>query len=223
MAADKNPRVPATFRLSKKKGQIIGYAIGAALLLLLSVVGMGLLLSGDTPGKQGAGAVMALAGAAVGIFLAIKADDLLTNKKYEQKCDPDFFLVYDNLALPESYTAADSEIYVELDVDEYETARKIQTDLNKRGVFLRSNTSDKSTGGNYDAFFIPSTTKALLTRPASEESDPRKKAARVYTIKRGDRKVEMKNTSNGKSPFPTPTSPNPPPCGNPPAGTEESA
>lgn len=210
--SDKNSWSLETFRNNKKKKEFLSFFIGSIMLFIVALAGFGIAASAETKGGVGGGLFLGTGGIIGGILCMIEADEFLTLKKYEEICNPDFFIVYNDMKIPDTYRAYDSEINVELDVDEREIARKLQQS-NYNGMFLKANTAPTSTGGTYDAYFVPSDAKGVLTK--SNETDPNKKANRLYIIRKGDRAIRVIDEES-RSPIPKSISTTPPPCGNPP-------
>lgn len=202
--SNRNPVNLTTLRNNKKIFYIVGFIFGAIISVVMGLAGLGMAAGagqGET-GKVGGGLALAGVGISGGVYLAILAYNELTSRKNEVKCIPEDFQIYTNVKIPSKYLASDAEYDVELDVPEYETARKVQQE-EYGGVFLTANNAPESVGGNFDAIFIPGDAKGVtLEVPPAASKPPGDKtyADRLYVMRKGLYKVQVKDKT--KSPIP---------------------
>jgi hypothetical protein len=210
--SNRNPRNFETLKNNKKIFYVVGFIFGALIAFVAGLAGIGMMFSPEKSSGKIGGGFLAAIGIGGGIYLSILADNELTTPKNEKKCKPDVFRVYENVKIPAKYISGDEDYEIQLDVPEYETGRKVQVE-GYGGVFLKANVAAESSGGNFDAVFIPGNQKAVVLQTAPPYAPTTPKATtkdfydRLYVVRRGNNRVVVKLEST-KSPIPE-TSPIP--------------
>jgi hypothetical protein len=155
-----------TFTNNKNKNNVIMYAIIGLVLIALGGVLLG---SGSTPGMLGGGISIAM-----GAFFVYRSFSVLTDPANQRKCKSGYFTqIFTNMKVPPKWISGDVAVDLDLDVDEITAITKAQYD-GYGGVFLVSNVSSDSIGGNYDAYYIPGNTKTILSSKVDPVNNPNK-------------------------------------------------
>lgn len=202
-----------TLQNNKEKTKVIMYMMIGLILIALGATFAG---TGTTPALIGG--LLAVAG---GGYMAYMGYDMLVDPKNERKCKAGYFeQVFTNVTVPQAWIDGDVAVDIDLDIDEKTAVSKAQFN-GYGGVFLVSNIASESTGGNFDAYYVPGNAKAVLTKPASSaatatsvlDANNRTIASKLY-IRAGPKsgvrvvaKTDDTRKDEIKSPFPTFTPP----------------
>lgn len=138
------------------------------------------------------GALCAFIG--TGIF-GKKGYDLVVDPKNQKKANLLFWNSFDCVKIPDNYLSEDTDIPIELDVLKENALIKAEYDKYS-GVYLRSNLSSDSVGGNFDAFYIPENIKVVKPdsyrlRDTDSGFDWKLKGT-IYTVKLGADRVVVR-------------------------------
>lgn len=158
-----------TFNNNNEKSKIIAnFVIG----IVIIIAGIGLAGMGRNPVSLVFGLLMAGGGG----YLIYLGYSLLVDVKNERKCKEGYFeQIFQDMRVPQSWIDGDVSVDKDYDIDEKSAVSKAQFN-GYGGVFLVSNNEPESTGGLFDAYYIPGNTKAVLTKKSSiVTSDVKKK------------------------------------------------
>ena len=145
-----------TLQNNKKKTQVIMYMLIALIMIALGATFMG---TGTTAALIAGGI-----GIVAGGYFGYTGYNILIDPKNERRCKQGYFTqVYSNMRVPKKWVSGDVSIDTDIDMSEEDIITKAQFN-GYGGVFLVSNISGDSVGGNYDAYYVPGDIKSVLTR-----------------------------------------------------------
>lgn len=147
-----------TFQNNKEKTKIMTNLVIAVVLVVI----------GATFSTSG-GAAAILGGAAIigGLYFGYMAYEVLVDPKNERRCKEGYFeQIFTDMRVPQAWIDGDVSVDIDYDIDAKSAVSKAQFD-GYGGVFLVSNTAPESTGGLFDAYYIPGNAKAILTKKST--------------------------------------------------------
>ena len=178
-----------TFKNNKKKMNVVMYAVIG--LIIIAIGGMVATTGGSGPAIAG---LLVFAAGAYSIYYGY---EILIDPRNERRANLDYFNQQSCVTIPAEYLKDGADIDIVL--DSMDTALLIKAEYEGYGgVYLKSNTSQFSVGGTFDGFFIPKDTKVHKVVRASGSSGADNYACFLFTVKKGDKAVVLRDVSGAR-------------------------